>query len=165
MRTRWQTSLFFIIFLLPPFSVEGGPKEDYRNALAAHKSGDHALAFQKFLALAEQGFAAAQSNVGVMYRIGRGVKRSYEEAAKWFRRAADKGVSSAQNNLGLLYAEGKGVPRDYVLAYMWLHLSYTQGSAKAGGSRDQISLEMTSEQIVEARKKAEVWRLMPRPLR
>lgn len=165
MRTRRRASLFFMIFLLSPFSVEGGPKEDYREALAAYKGGDHALAFQRFLALAERGFASAQSNVGVLYRLGRGVKRDFAEAAKWFRRAADKGISSAQNNLGLLYAEGKGVPRDYVQAYMWLHLSYLQGSAKAGWSRDQISFEMTSEQIIEARKKAEAWRLRPRPLR
>lgn len=165
MRARRWVSFFLVLFLFAPFVADGSPKADYQSGVAAYKGGKYSRAFQKFLALAKEGYASAQSNVAVMYRLGRGVKRNYTEAARWFRHAAEKGISSAQNNLGLLYAEGKGVLRDNVLAYMWLHLSHLQGSAKAGWSRDQIGLKMTSGQIVEARKRAEAWWLRPRPSR
>ena len=55
---------------------------------------------------AEQGDPRAQFNLGVMYRIGQGVKQNYPEAVKWYRLAADQGDSSAQYLLGLMCANG-----------------------------------------------------------
>ena len=49
---------------------------------------------------AEQGLANAQFNLGVMYHKGRGVPQSYEEAAKWFRKAAEQGDTKAIQALG-----------------------------------------------------------------
>ena len=40
---------------------------------------------------AEQGNAAAQYNLGVMYDNGEGVPQDYAEAAKWYRLAAEQG--------------------------------------------------------------------------
>jgi hypothetical protein len=37
---------------------------------------------------AEQGKAAAQSNLGLMYAKGQGVPQDYAEAVRWFRKAA-----------------------------------------------------------------------------
>ena len=68
---------------------------------------------------AEQGFAAAQTNLGFMYTNGRGVAQSDTEAFKWYRRAADQGFAIAQSNLGFMYANGRGVPKDLTQAYMW----------------------------------------------
>ena len=39
---------------------------------------------------AEQGNATAQYNLGVAYDNGRGVAKSHQEAAKWYRLAADQ---------------------------------------------------------------------------
>ena len=48
---------------------------------------------------AEQGFAAAQSNLGDMFNKGWGVPQDDAEAAKWYRRAAVQGDADAQYSL------------------------------------------------------------------
>ena len=55
---------------------------------------------------ADQGFALAQYNLGIMYNKGEGVAQDYAEAVKWYRRAADKGFAFAQYNLGVMYDRG-----------------------------------------------------------
>ena len=65
---------------------------------------------------AEQGFAAAQFNVGNMYSTGRGVGQDLFEANLWYKQAAEKGVLEAQFNLGLAYEAGRGVKKDEVQA-------------------------------------------------
>lgn len=44
---------------------------------------------------AEQGNAAAPSNLGVMYETGQGVTWDYAEAVKWWRKAAEQGLATA----------------------------------------------------------------------
>ena len=63
----------------------------------------------EYIKLAEQGDAEAQHNLGLCYINGYGVQQSYEEAAKWFRKAAEQGNASAQYDLGLCYDNGDGV--------------------------------------------------------
>ena len=46
---------------------------------------DDASDFRQTLQLAEQGYAYAQYNLGVMYENGRGVRQDYAEAVKWYR--------------------------------------------------------------------------------
>ena len=50
---------------------------------------------------AEQGDAAAQNELGVMYYSGTGVPKNSTEAVKWFRKAARQGNAAAQFNLGV----------------------------------------------------------------
>ena len=59
---------------------------------------------------AEQGYAQAQYNLGVMYAEGEGVTRDYEKVVEWWQQAADQGFADAQYNLGWLYYYGEGVP-------------------------------------------------------
>ena len=68
---------------------------------------------------AEQGYAYAQNNLGVMYANGRGVPKDDAEAVRWFRLAAEQGDAAAQYNLGLMYANGEGVPKDDAEAVRW----------------------------------------------
>ena len=68
---------------------------------------------------AEQGFAQAQYNLGVMYENGRGVRQDYIQAVQWYRKAAEQGIAQAQYNLGLMYAKGEGVRRDHKIAKEW----------------------------------------------
>ena len=44
----------------------------------------------------EQGFAAAQYNLGLMYAEGNGVPEDDGEAARWYRLSAEQGFASAQ---------------------------------------------------------------------
>ena len=76
-----------------------------------------------FRRAADQGDAAAQLQIGVMYSEGRGVPQDYSEAARWYQMAAGHSNAEAQYNLGILYATGRGVPQDNVLAYMWFNLA------------------------------------------
>jgi TPR repeat protein len=54
-----------------------------------------------------------------MYADGRGVKRDYNKAVKWYRKAAGKGVAEAQFNLGLARYNGRGATRNFVQAHKW----------------------------------------------
>jgi hypothetical protein len=51
----------------------------------------------------------AMTNLGRLYRIGRGVPKSYVEAARLYKLAADRGYAIAQSSLAQLYLEGWGV--------------------------------------------------------
>jgi len=42
---------------------------------------------------AEQGYAPAQSYLGVMYKDGKGVPQEYKEAVKWYRLSAEQGYA------------------------------------------------------------------------
>jgi len=69
-------------------------------------------AHERLLQLAESGDAKAQHRLGIMYQNGRGVPQSYEEAAKWYRKAAEQGLPDAMNSLASRYLKGGGVPKD-----------------------------------------------------
>ena len=53
---------------------------------------DNVPDFKKTLQAAEQGFAAAQYNLGVMYDNGQGVRQNYKIAKEWFSKACDNGI-------------------------------------------------------------------------
>ena len=106
-----------------------GPFED---ADDAYRRGDYATALRLWQALAEQGDARAEFNLGLMSGIGEGGSpQDLPEAAKWFQIAADQGHAEAQYNLGLAYHNGTGVPRDYGQAVRWYRLAANQGYAMA----------------------------------
>src|SRR5262249_19517855 len=69
--------------------------------------------------MAEQGYAAAQYNLGRAYEYGQGVMQDYTEAAKWYRLAADQGYAVAQYDLGRMHEHGQGVTQDYTEAAKW----------------------------------------------
>ncbi|HGJ9472111.1 TPA: tetratricopeptide repeat protein [Neisseria gonorrhoeae] len=76
--------------------------------------------FRENLQAAEQGNAAAQFNLGVMYENGQGVRQDYVQAVQWYRKASEQGDAKAQYNLGLMYYDGRGVRQDLALAQQWL---------------------------------------------
>lgn len=132
-----------------------GPLED---ADAAYQRGDYATAARLFRPLAEQGLAAAQSMLGIMYAEGWGVPQDFVEAVKWHRLAAEQGNVDAQYGLGFRYWAGRGVPQDYVLAHMWWNLAAAQGDDIAAGARDNLASQMTADQIAEAQRLARAWK-------
>ncbi len=71
---------------------------DFSDGVAAYDRGDYATAFSEWKPLAEQGDAAAQYNLGIMYSNGRGVPQDHVQAVKWYRKAAEQGVAFAQYN-------------------------------------------------------------------
>ena len=80
---------------------------------------------------AEQGYASAQYNLGLMYATGEGVPQDYQEALKWYRLAAEQEDAQAQYTLGFMYATGRGVLKDDAEALKWYRLAAEQGYASA----------------------------------
>ena len=80
---------------------------------------------------ADQDYAGAQFNLGVMYEGGLGVPQDYAQAMEWWRKAAEQGDPSAQLNLGAMFAEGRGVAQDYAQAVAWWRKAAEQEDARA----------------------------------
>jgi TPR repeat protein len=130
-------------------------------AYAAYDEGDHAAALRLARPMAEQGDVRAQSLLGSMYYIGRGVVRDDAEAVKWSRLAADQGDAEARFRLGLMYSQGRGVPQDHAEAAGWFRLAaaarqpealYNLGVLHATGegvTRDNIRAYMWFNLAVE----------------
>ena len=109
--------------------------------------------------VAEQGYASAQNELGVMYANGEQVTQDYEEAAKWYRKAAEQGHADAQNNLGKMYTEERGVDWDDVEAATWYRKAAEQGHADAQNNlgkmyEEGLGAEPDNEEAVKWYRKA-----------
>jgi hypothetical protein len=89
--------------------------------------------FDRIVASAENGDAASQVELGILYFNGTANSPGpdYAEALKWFHRAADQGNAKAQDRIGLMYYSGKGVPQDYAEAAHWYQLAAQGGNFHA----------------------------------
>ena len=58
-----------------------------------------------------------------MYRDGRGVEHSNEQAATWYKAASINNIPQAQANLALLLHLGAGIEKDMIMAYVWATLA------------------------------------------
>jgi hypothetical protein len=89
--------------------------------------------FDRLVASAESGDAAAQLELGILYYNGRADshRADYTEALKWFQRAADQGNAKAQDRIGLMYYNGQGVAQDYAQAAYWYQLAAQAGDLHA----------------------------------
>ena len=85
----------------------------------------------KYYRDAMRGDAAAQCNLGYCYEYGKGVRRDYTEAMKWYRESAERGNAPAQYNIGNCYYYGKGTSKDYAEAIKWFKKAAEQGYASA----------------------------------
>jgi hypothetical protein len=103
---------------------------------------DYKLAVKLYTKAAEQGYANAQYNLGLMYNNGQGVPQDYKQAVKWYTKAAEQGHADAQNNLALMYRDGHGVPQDYKQA-----INLFTKAAEQGGVRAQNNLKELQEKI------------------
>lgn len=109
-------------------------------------------AVRLFTHAAEQGNADAQHALGELFFNGEGVPQDHVQAAQWFTRAAKKGHAGAQFDLGRMYANGKGVRADNIQAFAWAQLASTRGRTGAATLRDDISANLTQEQLAEAQQ-------------
>ncbi len=134
---------------------------DYEDGVAAIERGRYAAAFKEFLPLAEQGHAAAQYYLGLMYEQGDGVEQDHVESARWYTRAAEQDDGLSQLNLSFLYFYGEGVALDLVEALKWLYLSKDNQIRGADMGIDLTKQKMTPAQIESARQKAQAWRPKP----
>ena len=96
------------------------------------KTGADEEAFAVLKRAADDGYAAAQVDIGELYRGGSGVKQDYAQALTWYQKAADQGYADAQYWIGWLYEYGGyGVKQDYAQAMAWYRKAADQGDTPA----------------------------------
>src|SRR5262249_48506279 len=100
------------------------------NDLAMLRQEPAAIA-QACEALARQGDAKAQNQLGVMHAEGWILPKDEAAAADWYHKSARQGFVVAQANLAFVYLWGLGVPRDYEQAYIWATLAADTGNERA----------------------------------
>lgn len=103
--------------------------ESYESGADAFAAGDYDTALEQWRPLAEEGNAAAQYNVGLMYANGFGVTRNAGTARDWYRKSAEQGYARAQHNLGVLLQNGELGEPDYTAAARWYREAAGQGEA------------------------------------
>lgn len=79
------------------------------------------------------------------------------DALTQFELEARNGRVEALYNLGLAYSTGQAVDVDYVAAHKWFNLAALKGILQARNWREEISVEMSSDQIAEAQRQAREW--------
>jgi len=77
---------------------------------------------------ADQGYADAQHNLGLLYEGGQGVAQSYTEAALWYKKAAEQGEVAAQISLAHIFEDGHGVAQSDEEAVRWFIKAADQGN-------------------------------------
>ena len=127
---------------------------DFQKGMDAFDREDYATALREWKPLAEQGYALAQNNLGVMYEKGQGVSQNYKTAVKWYTLAAEQGYALAQFNLGVMYDKGEGVIQDYVRTHMWGNLGASNGNENGAKLRDLVAKKMTPADISKAQRLA-----------
>ena len=68
---------------------------DFASGMKAYNRGDYATALRIFRQFADQGYAPAQNNLGVLYHFGKGVTQDYVHAHMWYSLAAARGEKVA----------------------------------------------------------------------
>lgn len=106
---------------------------DYEGAVEAHHEEDYDTAFPVFQRLANEGDAASQYALGIMYRDGQGTRRSLSTAADWFLKAAQQGEVWAMTSLADALSEiyrspNGGRPEDLALATDWYRQAAEAGN-------------------------------------
>ena len=127
-------------------------------------AADPAGAFTLYTALAREGEAMAEYDLGVCHEFGRGVPVDHAQAAFCYRLAARHGSLPALYSLGAMHAQDRIVPRDDVEGLALL----LEASARAMGDdpassfvlehepaqATQIMKRMSPADIANARKRA-----------
>ena len=147
---------YIAVLILTIFTLPFGTSvlADFQKGLDAYDREDYATALKEWKILAEEGDPSSQYNLGVMYRMGKGVARDDKEAVKWCKLAADQGDAGSQFLLGYMYLNGIGVPQNSLRAHMWVNIAASQGIEGAASERDNLAKEMTSEDIALAQQMA-----------
>ena len=120
------------------------------------KTFNHTSVPSDFIALAENGDAEAECNLGKCHYLGQGTPQNYYVALSWFRKSADKNCAEAQYYIGRCYSYGQGFPKpDYEQAFSWYEKAAEQDYADA-----QYQLGLCYEKgkgVKQSSKTAQSW--------
>ena len=95
---------------------------------------DYEEAMKWFTASADQGYAPAQHNLGMLNWRAQVPGQKYPndaEALKWFMKAAEKNYPPSLTAIGHAYKKGRSVPQSYKEAMYWFRQSAAFNDAEA----------------------------------
>ncbi len=122
---------------------------------------DSKQAFKWIRMSADKGYPMAQLDMGAMYAKGMGVPKDEAESLKWYHKAAENWRKSAEHGdadsqlwLGVMHRDGLGMGKDPVEAYKCFILASAEPRQLGVACRDQISKQMTPEEISEGKQRA-----------
>ncbi|MGX2956289.1 tetratricopeptide repeat protein [Ursidibacter arcticus] len=101
--------------------------QQFQQGVKAAEQKDYATALKFWQPLAEQGNAATQYNLGVMYEKGWGVAQDYQQAVYWYQKAAQQGDVESQSSLGSIYLR----QNDKQQAVYWYQKAAQQGDVES----------------------------------
>jgi TPR repeat protein len=78
-------------------------ESNYNRAVVFYKEGKYAQALGAYEKACEASYAAACTDLGVMNRLGQGLRRNYIRAAQLYQRGCSGGNALGCTNLGLMY--------------------------------------------------------------
>ncbi|MEX5832867.1 tetratricopeptide repeat protein [Ralstonia solanacearum] len=105
--TDMVTSRWLNVLLLAFFWVSSSVFADsLEDAGTAFKHGEYSTAMALWRPLAEEGIAAAETGMGILYENGREVVKSEAQAVAWYQKAAAQGDAEAEYRLGQRYVQG-----------------------------------------------------------
>ena len=129
----------------------------YQKGLGVQQNYQQALNW--YTTAAKQDIAPAQLNLAMMYIRGEGVQPNAQQARFWLEKAAKMGDNRASYTLAMLDEKD----RKLVDAYKWYDLAARDGMlsdqvrSKAQGKIGQLALNMSSQDIANARSRADSW--------
>ncbi|QJE01336.1 sel1 repeat family protein [Massilia forsythiae] len=119
------------IAILFALGLHGSALAGLAEGASAYNARNYALALKEVTPLAQAGNAEAQHLLGLMYYMGRGVRRDYRQAFAWHYKAAQQGKADAQYVVGAMYYTGNAVPQDQLLAVQWFRKAAEQSHPDA----------------------------------
>lgn len=147
-------------------ALAGTAAADLEEARDMMEAGQFQDAMTALRPAARSGNAEAEELIGVMYALGLGVPRDDRRAFDWYLRAALKGHPGAQSGVGWYYEIGRGMSApDLVRAYAWYVLSAIGGDPDAAISQEEVVKKMTAEEIEQAHKLIDDYRVWLYPFR
>ena len=111
-----------------------------------------------FSKAARYGRPDAQYKLGLIYARGLGVKPDPRRAINWFGKSARQGYGLSQYQVGLMYRQGEGVGQNNIKAYAWLQTAAGNAVPEAQSLLEQITAELTPEELAEANKLSREYR-------
>ncbi|MDR3293701.1 MAG: caspase family protein, partial [Clostridiales bacterium] len=105
----------------------GSAEELHQRGERRYGTQDFSDAIKWYRRAAEQGYAPAQTMLGLCYYVGSGVAEDYGEAERWFKKAAEQDNADAQYHLGACREKAE----DFEDAVRWYRKAAEQGQVDA----------------------------------
>ncbi|MCP3852245.1 MAG: sel1 repeat family protein [Gammaproteobacteria bacterium] len=111
----------------------------------------------ELLESAELGDPISQKELGDLYFIGSGLKKSFEKALFWYEKAALQGYLEVRRDIGVLYLTFHKKNINYIEAYKWFYLASLDEQPLAQKNLKYINDKLTASEIDQAKSNAKKW--------